>query len=110
MKPVSAFPTGGPPPLTIELARASKNAIQRQPFGWSRPLSFQDRARLEHRQRAAAVRRLVINDRGDAVVGRDCAKFALELLAFVDVHGKILYASPVSSRKIVILWPFGVVQ
>ena len=24
--------------------------------------------------------------------------------------GKILYGSPVSSRKIVILWPFGVVQ
>jgi hypothetical protein len=45
----------------------------------------QDGARLEHRNRLAAVGRRMIDDRRDAVVGRDGQKVCLELLAFADV-------------------------
>ncbi len=45
----------------------------------------QDGAGLEHRERRAAARRIVIDDGGDAVIGRDFQELAIELFAFSDV-------------------------
>ena len=46
----------------------------------------QDRARFEHRQRRSAIGRRLIDDAGDAVVGRDLQECRSELLALADVH------------------------
>jgi len=46
----------------------------------------QDRARLEHRQRGAAVLRLMVDDGGNLAVGRDRKKRRRELLARRQTH------------------------
>jgi hypothetical protein len=52
----------------------------------------------------------VVDDRRDAVVRRDLEERGIELVALADVHRLDRYSRPASSRNMVILWPFGVVQ
>jgi hypothetical protein len=47
----------------------------------------EDRAGFEYGERTAAIRRLVIDDGRNAVVGRDREKLGPELLSLADVHG-----------------------
>src|SRR6266513_3945284 len=61
------------------------------PLGGNEPAGLvgevdQDRARFEHRQRRSAIGRRLIDDAGDAVVGRDLQECRSELLALADVH------------------------
>src|SRR5262249_3390427 len=48
----------------------------------------QDRARFEHRDRRAATCGLVVNDGGNAVVGRELKERALKLFSLANVHGE----------------------
>ena len=71
---------------------------------------LEDCPRLEHTDRLAAADGGIVDDRRDPVIGRDPQELGPELRAFADMTGTIRYGRPASSRKMVILCPFGVVQ
>jgi hypothetical protein len=66
----------------------------------------EDCAGFEDRDRLAAVGGLVVDNCRDSVIRRDAKKVCLELFALADIDRN----NSASSRKIVTLWPFGVVQ
>ena len=65
---------------------------------------------LENRDRRATVPRIIINDGWNAVIGEISKNCGLNCSPLLILTGTIRCGSAVSSRKIVILCPFGVVQ
>ena len=68
------------PEQPLQHVAATAGIRRQQPAGLLREIQH-DRAGFEHRQRCAAAGRLVVDDRGNAIVRRQCAEFRRELVA-----------------------------